>query len=89
MHLKPNFWKWKLLEEGYDRFWNYYGIKKALVTLWKIREHEDQIKHLTISNKQLNEKLDIDSLEYKKHVRHIENEMDDMQMKIGNNSGIT
>ena len=48
-----------------------------------IREHEDQMKHLTINNKQLTEKLDVESFECKKHLRQMENEMEEMRMKLG------
>ena len=51
--------------------------------LSNIREHEDQIKHLTINNKQLNEKLEVESFESKKYLRHMDCEMEEMRMKLG------
>ena len=51
--------------------------------LSNIREHEDQIKHLTINNKQLNEKLEVETFESKKYLRHMDCEMEEMRMKLG------
>lgn len=48
-----------------------------------LKEHEDQVKHLVTNNKQLSEKLDVESYECKKHLRHMEDELDEFKLKVG------
>ena len=46
-----------------------------------IREHEDQIRTLSNNNKQLSEKMDTDTSEYKRHLRNMESDLEDYKHK--------
>ena len=47
-----------------------------------IREHEKQLETLSNNNRQLNEKLDIESVECKRLIRRLESDLEDSNMKV-------
>ena len=47
-----------------------------------IRDHERQLETLTNNNKHLNEKLDIDNIEFKRLVRRLESDLEDLNIKV-------
>ena len=55
--------------------------QKTRMTI-NLQEHEHQIKRLTNNNKQLTEKLDSDNYECKKHIRHMDHELDELKIKL-------
>jgi F0F1-type ATP synthase delta subunit len=49
----------------------------------QIKDHEDKLKQLTLNNKQLSERLELETSEHKKHRKIMETELDEIQQKYG------
>ena len=47
-----------------------------------LKDHERQLETLTNNNKHLNEKLDTDNIEFKRLVRRLESDLEDLNIKV-------
>ena len=47
-----------------------------------LKDHERQLETLTNNNKHLNEKLDTDNIEFKRLVRRLESDLEDLSIKV-------